>query len=40
MDVGGKDYRKQKDELDQVLRMVQETERALTRNRSTVANSA
>ena len=40
MDVGGRDYRKQKEALDQMCRLVTDTERALTRNKSIVQNSS
>ena len=40
MEVGGNDYRQLKDELDQVVQVVAETERLLNKNKHTVQNSS
>ena len=40
MEVGGADYRRLKDEVDQIIAKVNETERILNKNRHTVSNSA
>lgn len=40
MEVGGNDYRRLKEELDQIVQMVAETERTLNKNKHTIQNSA
>ena len=40
MEVGGSDYRQLKEELDQVVQVVAETERILNKNKHTVQNSS
>ena len=40
MEVGGNNYRRLKEELDQIVQMVSETERVLNKNKHTIQNSA
>jgi len=39
MDVGGSEYKKLKEELDRLSRVVYDTERLLTRNKTTIGSS-